>query len=363
LVIVGGEQALAESYAQWQHVAPPDIQWSNTYGPTESTVTAVLYTPDTINEDAFYHGTVPIGRPLANLAVYVLDEHLQPVPINVIGELYIGGVGVARGYLKRPDLTAKHFLPNPYATTPGERFYRTGDLVRYLPNGLLQYCGRNDQQVKIRGYRIEPGEISAALAQHPEVQECVVVAREKQAGEQYLVAYVTGTHLPDGLTLQRFLKERLPAYMVPTLFIALPELPVTTSGKINLRALPVPDQELLENQRVLVNPRNAVEEVLVSIWQELLGLTDIGIEDNFFEIGGHSLLATQLLARIEQIFSTMVPLRLLFETPTIANLAAYILHDEQYSEERLLTAQLYLQVSQLSEEELDTLLQDAADQE
>lgn len=360
LVIVGGEQALLEHYTQWKRIAGPQIQWSNTYGPTESTVTAVLYTPlPGTDEHHLHNGILPIGRPLANLSAYVLDGQLRPVPINVIGELYIGGVGVARGYLNRPDLTAERFLPNPYAQAAGERFYHTGDMARYLPEGLLEYCGRSDQQVKIRGYRIELGEISAVLAQHPQVQECVVVAREDMPGEKRLVAYVTGTLIPDRSALQQFLKERLPAYMVPAFFVAVPQLPITTSGKINVRALPAPDQEDLESQRAQVVPRNAVEEVLVSIWQGILGRTQISIEDNFFEIGGHSLLTTQLMARIDQVFSVSLPLRLLFETPTIANLAALLLQDEQECEQRLLTAQLFLKVAQLSEEEIDALLQDS----
>jgi amino acid adenylation domain-containing protein len=358
LVIIGGEQALPERYARWKQVAGPQIQWSNTYGPTETTVTAVLYIPSPgAEENHRLTEAVPIGQPLANLTAYVLDGQLQPVPINVVGELYIGGVGVARGYLNRPDLTAECFLPNPYAQNAGERFYRTGDMVRYLPNGQLEYFGRGDQQVKIRGYRIELGEISSVLAQHPNVQECAVVAREDQPGDKYLAAYLTGDHLPDRATLQHFLKERLPAYMIPAAYVALAELPLTTSGKINLRALPAPDQESFQSQRDLVAPRNAVEEALVAIWQEVLGREQIGVEDNFFEIGGHSLLATQLMARVDQVFSVTLPLRLLFETPTIAHLAALLLQDEQEADQRLLTAQLFLQVAELSEEEIDALLQ------
>ncbi len=359
LVIVGGEQVLPEYYAQWRRFAGSQIQWSNTYGPTECTVTATLYT-SAINayEDHWHRGIVPIGQPLANLSTYVLDEQLQPVPINVIGELYIGGVGVARGYLHCPDLTAERFLPNPYAKKAGERFYRTGDMARYLPDGLLEYCGRRDGQVKIRGYRIELGEISTVLAQHSSVQECIVVAREDPPGEKHLVAYLTGTDIPDRSVLQQFLQGRLPAYMVPALFVTIPELPITTSGKIDVRALPVPDRERLQSQKEEIEPRNAVEEVLVGIWQEVLGRDQISVEDNFFEIGGHSLLATQLLSRVDRVFSVSLPLRILFEIPTIANLAAFLLQDEQESAQRLLTAQLFLQVAELSEEEIDALLQD-----
>ena len=361
LVIVGGERALPERYAQWQRVAGPQVQWSNTYGPTESTVTAVLTAPLTgTKEEHWRGGRVPIGRPLANLSAYVLDGQLEPVPVNVVGELYLGGMGVARGYMQCPDLTAERFLPDPYAQRVGERLYRTGDLARYRPDGILEYCGRSDQQVKIRGYRIELGEISAVLAQHPAVQGCVVVVREDSPGENYLVAYVAGSQIPARSVLRHFLQGRLPAYMVPAIFVVLPELPLTISGKIDVRALPAPDRENLERQRELVAPRNAVEEVLVRIWQELLGQTSISVEDNFFEMGGHSLLAIQLMARIDQVFSLVLPLRVLFETPTIANLAAFLLQAEQEYEQRLLTAHLFLKVEELSEEEIDALLRDAA---
>ena len=243
---------------------------------------------------------VPIGRPIANTQVYVLDPHLQPVPIGVPGELYVGGAGLTRGYLNRPELTAERFIPHPFSHEPGARLYKTGDLVRYRPDGNLEYLGRLDQQVKLRGIRIELGEIEAALAQHPAVRETVVIVREDIPGEPRLVAYVVPAQEPGPTCreLRRFLEKQLPAAMVPATFVMLETLPLTPSGKVDRRALPQPDPSRPALEDHYVAPRTPIEQQVVAIWCHLLGLERVGIHDNFFELGGHSLLAMQLLSRV-----------------------------------------------------------------
>lgn len=360
LVLVGGEQVLPDCYRQWLHHVGMQVQWSNTYGPTETTVTSLIY--DAVSEDnTDTNAKAPIGRPISNTQAYVFDAYLRPVPVGVVGELYLGGTGLARGYQQRPDLTAERFLPHPYAAQPGERLYRTGDLVRYLPDGNLEFLGRSDTQVKVRGYRIELAEITSVLYQHPAIQECVVVVREDQPGDKRLIAYIvtrdTGNSQPLDLhTIRAFLKERLPEYMLPNAFVTLSSLPTTTSGKINVRALPAPDTQGPLSPQEIVSPRNPVEEVLVDVWASVLNLPEVSIDDNFFDIGGHSLLATQLVARVQQIFTLDIPLRRLFEAPTVARFASVLLQDNDEAERILTTAQLLLSVAELSEEEVELML-------
>ncbi|GHO57934.1 non-ribosomal peptide synthetase [Ktedonobacter robiniae] len=315
LVIVGGEQALFERYQLWRTLTKERVLWMNTYGPTETTVTSLLYllTPEA-NEPALQNGKLPIGRPIANTHVYILDQHLQLVPIGVVGELFIGGAGVARGYLKHADLTAERYLPDPFASQPGARLYRSGDLVRYLPDGVLEYVGRVDQQVKLRGYRIELAEIVTVLYQCQGVQECTVIVREDVPGEKQLVAYLAGEQLPDSAALRQFIKQRLPEYMVPTFFVRLHTLPLTVSGKIDVQALPRPEEEELVE---VEQPQGMEEEAVAAIWTALLGRRKIGRQESFFALGGHSLLATQAIARVRSVFGIELPLRGLFEEPTI----------------------------------------------
>ena len=294
----------------------------NGYGPTEATISATFWTCERESD----RRTVPIGRPIANTRIYVLDRHLRPVPVGVPGELHIGGDGLARGYLGRAGLTAERFVPDPFTDVPGARLYRTGDRARYRGDGTLEFLGRLDYQVKIRGFRVEPGEIAATLAEHPGVGDGIVVAREDGPGDRRLVAYIVpavGASPPGTDELRGFLQARLPGHMIPSAFVVLDAMPLTPSGKVDRRALPAPEHTRagLED---LVTPRTPVEEAIAEIWIALLKLERVGVHDNFFALGGHSLLAAQLVARLRAAFGLDLPLRALFETPTVAGLAERI---------------------------------------
>jgi acyl carrier protein len=245
------------------------------------------------------------------------------VPIGIVGEIYIGGNGVARGYLNRPELTEEKFISNPFSDEPEPRLYKTGDMARYLPDGNIEFLGRLDHQVKIRGFRIELGEIEAVLNQYQAVQSSVVVAREDVSGDKRLVAYTLAVpgSAPSASELRSFLQQKLPEYMVPSVFVFLDSLPLTPNGKLDRKALPAPDQTRPELDETFVAPRTPVEETLASIWAGVLKVDKVGIHDNFFELGGHSLLATQLISRIRDTFKIDLPLRSLFEAPTIYGLA------------------------------------------
>jgi amino acid adenylation domain-containing protein len=282
------------------------------YGPTENTTYSTWHRVEHVEERAH---TVPIGRPVAQSTAYVLGAGHRPVPPGFWGELYVGGDGVARGYLGRPALTAERFVPDPFSAEPGARLYRTGDRVRWSAEGALEFGGRFDQQVKVRGFRIEPGEIEAALLGHPQVSEAAVVTRE-DGGERRLVAYLVG-EVPTA-ELRTYLRERLPEYMLPAAFVALDELPLTPNGKLDRARLPAPEAE----ESAFVAPRTPTEEAVAAAWAEVLGRERVGVHDNFFEIGGHSLLATQVVTRLRRALDRDVPLRALFEAPTVAGLAA-----------------------------------------
>ena len=346
------------------------------YGPTESTTFTSWYDVQAVVDG---DASIPIGHPIANTQIYLLDSHLKPVPIGVKGELYIGGDGLAQGYLNRPELTAERFIDNPFGEaggrrqkaggrrqkagsgngatdptphtvrlsavrlsahveahveaphpTPSPRLYKTGDLARYRTDGNIEFLGRVDDQVKLRGFRLELGEIETVLSQHPAVQAAIVLLHDVAAGQQEghpkrLVAYIVSSSQtsPSISDLRRFLKSKLPDYMVPSAFVMVDALPLTANGKVDRRALQllVPT---IEPMGLLQLPQTTIEQTLATLWQQILGLEQIGIHDNFFELGGHSLLATQLMSRVRDAFQIELPLRSLFETPTIAGLATTI---------------------------------------
>ncbi|MDR7009866.1 non-ribosomal peptide synthetase [Paraburkholderia strydomiana] len=315
-------------------VAGPQTAVFNAYGPTEGTVCATTWRWPTNFDDAI----VPIGRPIDNTRIYLLDAAGRPVPMGAIGEIYIGGAGVARGYLNRPELTAERFLADPFSNEPDARMYRTGDLARYLPDGDLVFLGRNDHQVKIRGFRIECGEIEAALASHEAVREAVVIAREER-----LVAYVSmlDERKADTADLRAYLVARLPDYMVPAAFVVIDTLPLTPNGKLDRHALPAPGDDAFV-QRDYAAPQGDTETTLAALWSELLGIDRIGRHDHFFELGGHSLMAVALIARLKQA-GLPTDVRTLFDTPVLSDLAARLDRKEQTNEvvvpENLITAQ------------------------
>jgi amino acid adenylation domain-containing protein len=292
----------------------------NHYGPTENSVVT------TWGPAQDPTGPPPIGRPLDNTQVYILDPQLRPVPPGAAGELHIGGIGLSRGYIGRPDFTAERFIPNPFSTVPGARLYKSGDRARFLADGSIDFLGRVDAQVKLRGFRLEPGEIETVLAQHPSVGECVVMLRRDPGIADRLVAYVTpsGASTPAVADLRKFLAQQLPEYMVPAVFTVLDALPLTPNGKVDRSALPAPDAERRDDAATYTPPRNPVEEIIAATWAEVLRLPQVGIHDNFFEIGGHSLLATQVASRLRERLDAAFPLRLVFEYPTVAGLAASI---------------------------------------
>jgi amino acid adenylation domain-containing protein len=319
-VLTGGE-ALSVPHVQKALSVLPQLRLTNGYGPTESTTFACCFA---IKKGmTFPNGSVPIGRPIANTQCYVLDEHLQPVPMGVAGELCIGGDGLAIGYWNHPDLTAEKFIPDPFNAGPENRLYKTGDRVRYLPDGNLEFLGRLDNQVKIRGFRIELGEIETALAAHPNILSAAVIAREDAPGNKQLAAYLVAREgaAPMAAELREFLLKRLPDYMVPAAFVKLEQLPLNPNGKVDRKALPAPDEGRLGSGTPFVAPRTKTEVALAKIWRKLLGVEQIGIHENFFAVGGHSLLAVRMVYEIKRQMKFDLPMRKLFQHPTIQDLA------------------------------------------
>ncbi|MDY7229483.1 non-ribosomal peptide synthase/polyketide synthase [Hyalangium rubrum] len=317
--VVGGE-ALAPATAEFWRKQAPGVRLINEYGPTETVVGCSIYD---VTREGIRDGIVPIGRPISNTKLYVLDERMQPVPVGVVGELYIGGAGVARGYLGRPELTAERFVPDPFDGSPSQRLYRTGDLARFLADGNIDFLGRRDGQVKLRGYRIELGEVEAALRLYPAVSDAVALVREDEPGDKRLVAYVVSHpgQLMETGALRTFLQQRLPGYMVPSAFVALEALPLTPNGKVDRKALAAPAQETADN---VVGPRNDTEALISTLWADVLRTNRFGIHDHFFDLGGHSLLATQVVSRVREAFGVELPIAALFEAPTVATLAEHI---------------------------------------
>ncbi|PLZ94152.1 non-ribosomal peptide synthetase, partial [Fischerella thermalis] len=356
LVIIGGEQAQGKQVEIWRNCVGDRQELINTYGPTEATVVATTYKlplAPTDNPSL----KIPIGRPIPNAQTYVLDKYLQPVPIGVVGELYISGVGIARGYLNRPDLTADKFIPHPFSNQLGARLYKTGDLVRYRQDGNIEFLGRIDNQVKVRGFRIELGEIESVLSQHPAVREVVLLAREEKAGNKRLVAYIVPNKQSRGQEdliagsdrfqseipkqeaqdldnsnihhsalshdLRNFVKEKLPEYMIPAAFVFLEVMPLTPNGKVNLQALPAPEQQTPEIASAFIAPETTVEKQLATIWAQVLGREKVGIKDNFFALGGDSILSLQVVSKAREAGLKLTP-KQIFQYQTIAELVAVV---------------------------------------
>jgi acyl-coenzyme A synthetase/AMP-(fatty) acid ligase len=318
ILVVGGEALPWELVADVQSRAP-SLKIVNHYGPTETTIGSCTWDlgADAVRQES---ATVPIGRPIANSYAYVVDTSGDLLPPGVAGELLLGGAGVARGYVNRPEETAQRFVANPFGAG---RVYRTGDRARYLPGGAIEFLGRFDDQLKIRGFRVEPGEVESALARHSAVRQAAVRASEDAPGNARLVAYVVTTSDVSGEELHAFLGESLPDYMIPSAFVSLDSMPLTASGKIDRLALPDPETADAEREARYVAPRDEVEEEISRIWGELLGIERVGVFDDFFELGGHSLLATQVIMRVRRVYGD-VPLQAMFLAPTPAGLAEVV---------------------------------------
>ncbi len=324
LVIVGGEKASASAYVTWLKIGGGRVRWVNTYGPTEGSVIASAYEPDPARP---FPENLPIGRPIANVQLYVLDSDLQPVPVGEAGELHIGGAGVARGYLNQPELTNAKFIADPFSASPSARLYKTGDMVRYLPDGNIEFQGRVDFQVKIRGFRIELGEIESVLEKHPAVAQAVVTAREVN-GVKRLAAYViTLGDSVNSSEVRRYVKDSLPEYMVPADFVFLKCFPLTPNGKVDRRALPEPAPSDEEKSEDFVVPRDESEAAMANLWEQVLGKKPIGVRDNFFELGGHSLLAIRLTRQIEKSFGKKLTITALLQAPTVESLVRLVKDD------------------------------------
>ena len=329
LVIFGGEKALPERLSMWHRTVRGDVRLMQGYGPTEVTVVATIADLTKYRTEEMALKEVPIGRAIGNAQAYILDRHQEPVPVGVRGELYIGGDGLARGYLKSPVLTATRFIPNPFSSRAGERLYRTGDEARFLPTGEIEFLGRSDEQVKIRGYRIELGEIETHLWQHKGVRDAVVLAREGEAGEKLLVAYVVrdeGTGI-GGMELRRMLSERLPEYMVPTSFVMLEELPLTANGKVDRRALPEPSQ-YQEAAGLYVPPGTELERLIADTWQEVFHVEKLSVHSNFFDLGGHSLTLVRVHSMLRHRLNKEISMIDMFRYPTISSLSDYLSREQ-----------------------------------
>jgi surfactin family lipopeptide synthetase C len=359
--LLAGGDVLSVSHVARAAAVLKGCRLINGYGPTENTTFTCTYAVD---DPGRLGKSVPIGRPIANTQVYVLDRSMKPVAIGIPGELYAGGDGVALGYFNHPDLTAESFVPNPFIGEPGARLYKTGDLVRYRPDGDIEFLGRIDDQVKIRGFRVEPGEIESILRDHPAVQEAVVVERKDRTGERCLAAYIVPRSQVE-LSIsevRQFLEHKLPEHMVPSVFALLDSLPLRANGKVDRRALPPPGDQRPVLGTSFVEPRTPLEKDLAGIWSDILGVWQIGVNDNFFHLGGHSLLAMRVVSRVRGAFQIELPLRKLFESPTVAGLARCIEEQQaKTSEEPIpqVTSQATeAEVQELSDEEVNTMLLD-----
>ncbi|UCE20069.1 MAG: amino acid adenylation domain-containing protein [Gemmatimonadota bacterium] len=328
--VITGLQPKTEEVLQHFRNLSENLRILNAYGPTETTYGATAFN---FRQATSPDRDVPIGVPFPNYQTYIVDSNLKPVPIGARGEILIGGIGLARGYLHQPELTDEKFIPNPFSDEPDARLYRTGDVGRYLPDGTIEFLGRTDHQVKIRGFRIELGEVEVLLGQHPAVQETVVLAREDTPGDKRLVAYlvINQESAPSTSELRRFLGRKLPEHMVPSAFVVLDALPLTSSGKVDRQALPPPDQDRPELEGAFKAPQDTLELHLTKIWEKVLGVQPIGVRDNFFELGGHSLLAVRLFEQIKKVLGKSLPLSTLFKGSTVEELA-HVIRQEEWSD-------------------------------
>src|SRR5579859_5666021 len=348
-IVVGGEACTAEVAARWS----AGRLFFNAYAPTEATIYSTLkLCPEGQRQ------TPTLGGPIQNMQIYLLDRHGQPAPPGVPGELHIGGVGVARGYLNRPELTAERFIPDPFSGRPGARLYKTGDLAHFLPDSNLEFLGRMDSQVKIRGFRIELAENETVLGEHPLVREVAVIAREDAPGDKRIAAYIVprAGYAPDASDLRNHLKRRLPDYMLPSVFVILKSMPLSETGKIDRESLPAPEQSRPALEQSYAAPATALEKVLAGIFGEVLKIERVGVYDNFFELGGHSLLAIRVVSKVRQIFAIELPVRKLFEEPTVSGLASVILKNERPRIER--TAELLCEISTMSDDAVSAMLEE-----
>ncbi|HEY9401291.1 MAG TPA: amino acid adenylation domain-containing protein, partial [Pyrinomonadaceae bacterium] len=334
-LVLGGEASRWDLIEQVGRLAP-ECRVFNHYGPTETTVGAISGEVETVKGESGERGeSVALGRPLGNMAVYILGDGLEPVPVGVAGEVYLGGEGVGRGYLRRPELTAERFIPDPFGAVGGRRMYRTGDVARYLPDGRIEFLGRGDNQVKFHGFRVELNEIRSELNRHPQISDSLITLGKGSGGNEMMVAYYVARQELPVAELREFLSENIIEETIPNAFIHLPKLPLTPNGKINFQALPSVEESRRKVRRTGVAPRTPTEQVLASIWADVLQVGQVSVDDNFFELGGHSLMATQVISRLREAFQRELPLRDLFEAPTVAEMAqrveAALKGDEQAS--------------------------------
>jgi acyl carrier protein len=352
--VYGGAEALPTEL--WERYAQQlDAPFYNVYGPSEASIDSTCWRCQRGNRTAI----MPIGRPIGQVQVYLLDAFGQLVPVGVPGEIYLAGAGLARGYLNRADVTAERFVPHPFSTAGGERLYRTGDVARWCADGTLEYLGRVDQQVKVRGFRVEPGEIEAALVAHPAVRASVVVVREEQPGDKRLVAYVQakpGQHLESG-QLRQDLQKKLPEYMLPSWFVVLDAFPLLPTGKVDRDRLPAPKAQGLQRAQAFVPPQGPLERMLTYLWEDLLEQTHISTHDDFFDLGGDSLVVIQLVARLRAAFRIKIaPQDILEVATTIADLSNLVWHRLVEHLGSMASEQLLDELGQLSEEEAWILL-------
>jgi amino acid adenylation domain-containing protein len=355
-IVTAGEQLHITQEMVRFFTAVAGCKFQNQYGPTENHATS-FYTLE--GPPSGWPALPPIGRPLDNVQVYIVDRWLNPVPVGVHGELLIGGAGVSRSYLSRPELTAERFIANPFSSRAGERLYKTGDLARHLPDGHIEFLGRLDHQVKIRGFRVELGEVEATLIQHPAVSKAVVVAQSTGVAGARLIAYVVCAPETEGITaeLRSFLKERLPEYMIPAIFITLDALPLNNNGKVDRRRLPAPESSHRETQATFTAPRNAVEEVLAGIWASVLKVEKVGVHDNFFEMGGHSLLVVKVISRVRDAFQVELSVRQFFEALTVAELARTVIANEAFPGQVEKAASIIQKIQSMSPEAMKAMLE------